>query len=93
MKLGMVKLAALSVLRFHMASTRFHLQSSTFVPNVPPGIWLSRVFSLNVASSHPLAPYKANLLLVLWFTHLSRYTKTVSVFSLWNQSLLPRALV
>ena len=56
MKLGMVKPAALSVLRFHMASTRFHLPSSTFVPNVPPGIWLSRVFSLNVASSHLLAP-------------------------------------
>ena len=56
MKLGMVKLAALSVLRFHMAPTKFHLPSSTFIPDASPGIWLSTVFSLNVASSkcwHP----------------------------------------
>jgi len=93
MKLGMVKLAALSVLRSPTASTGFHLPSSTFVPNAPPGIWLSRVFSLNVVSSNLFAPYKASLLLALWFMHLSRYTRMVSVFSLWNQSLLPRALV
>ncbi|KAG0136653.1 hypothetical protein HOY82DRAFT_667419 [Tuber indicum] len=28
------------------------------------------VFSLNMVSPYPLAPYKASLLLVLWFTHL-----------------------